>query len=281
MSEESQEATLRAIERELPGLEVQPLRLQEIRARLAAEADGAHTPRGDNGRGGGGQIDLAGLYLASECRDGNPAALALFDALHMRQVDAVYARLRPPSLTLDDARQMVRSRLFVRTPERPPRIGSYRGAGGLATWTRVIATRLLLNATSNKGVRHERPTSDGRALEQRTDRAADVEMDFIRLRYGEVLTQCLRTAAASLSSDDRLVLRWQLKGFSAAEIGRLRGVNMRTMQRRIVDIHERLAATLSEELRSRSINAADGRSLLRALIDELSLGSMSSVSPKK
>jgi hypothetical protein len=69
----------------------------------------------------------------------------------------------------DELRQNVRERLFLGTPDAPPRIASYSGEGDLRHWVRVVAMRAALNLTRGP----ERVFSDEQALGRLPDVADD------------------------------------------------------------------------------------------------------------
>src|SRR5262249_58506298 len=119
-----------------------------------------------------------------------------------------------------------------------PRIASYKGNGNLRAWTRVVATRTLLNVINGKRIETPVEVSLLDAIERSNGNA---ELTLLRGLYGNLVEQALRRAIAALTEGDRLLLRLELSGLSAAKIGRLRLLNPRTMQRRINEVHANVA----------------------------------------
>src|SRR5262245_761714 len=76
------------------------------------------------------------LYLACGCASGEARALKVFEEAYFGEVATVIRRLRA-RIALDEARQLVRMRVFLPEGGKPPRIAAYAGRGALRGWFRV------------------------------------------------------------------------------------------------------------------------------------------------
>lgn len=111
-------------------------------------------------------LPLADLHLACACARSEPGALEAFDAAYRDEIDRAFARVRPAGLTVDDARQVVRQKLFVGAGGRGPRIRDYAGRGALRAWVRMTAIRTLIDLAREHGDRaHDVPLDDVLAVE--------------------------------------------------------------------------------------------------------------------
>ena len=71
-------------------------------------------------------------------------ALRAFEAQCGPDIESALRRVRTGSDVRDDARQILRQRLFVGTRQSGPRIAAYSGRGPLRLWLRVTVVRIVL-----------------------------------------------------------------------------------------------------------------------------------------
>jgi RNA polymerase sigma-70 factor (ECF subfamily) len=242
-----------------PGLALDVARLipriaGALRDDIAAELDGLHAE------------DFA---LAVACGDDLPGALALCDKLCAVAITAAVARVdRSPDLR-DEVRQILWQRIFVGTPEQPPRIRSYAGRGPLAAWVAVAAQRVALD------LRREEARAAGR--DPLADQVLPVddhpEIDYLRTRYKTEFEAAVREALAGLPDRDRLLLRLTMvSGLSQEQIGKIYGVNQSTVTRWISRVRTQVLDATEREVCVRlRIPAAEFRSLAGMLVSRLDL----------
>ncbi len=162
------------------------------------------------------------LYLACACAFGSRPALALFERHFIPTIDPHLAKVdRSPSF-VDEARQRVRERLLVGVDGRPPKIAQYTGQGALRAWLRVSAVRTALTM-----VRRRKPDAEASAGGLELQPAAgDVELELLRRRHARDLEAAFAGALASLSVDDRNIMRLHyLDGLTIEQIARTYGMS--------------------------------------------------------
>src|SRR5262249_51056858 len=110
-----------------------------------------------------------------------------------------------------------------------PRLADYAGRGPLGGFLRVTAVRLALNLVASQ--RPERAQQLDEAMLESPD-GSDAELDLLHARYGPVVREAIRDALASLTSQQRNVLRLHLgKGLSTAKIAAVYRVDQSTVVR--------------------------------------------------
>jgi RNA polymerase sigma-70 factor (ECF subfamily) len=81
------------------------------------------------------------LFLACACTHGDPRAIALFSRSVLSTVPAMVGHLLPKGARVEDLVQSLHEQMLVGRSGSPPGIAAYRGAGPLAGWVRITATR--------------------------------------------------------------------------------------------------------------------------------------------
>ena len=174
----------------------------------AARARWPHAPDPDAAfaelvatRGATAQARIEDLYLVWWCSSGDPAAIAAFEATFDDDLRAVTARFR--ELAADELRQYLRIKLFVGTPESPPKIRDYAGSGSLKSWLRVTAVRSFIDLVrSSRAQRYEQELDEGDLLGLSTP--AHVS---IRAELGAAVKAAFAAAVAKLAPRQRVFLR--------------------------------------------------------------------------
>ena len=191
------------------------------------------------------------LYLACALARGNAAALRAFDEMLGAVQD-------------EEVRQLVRHKLLVAEPGKPPKIADYAGRGRLATWLRIIATRTALDLNAAKG--REIPVEEG-TLEYVIGAGEDPELDYLKERYRKEFRAAFADAFAALEPRDRSLLRYAFgRGLSIDAIGTLHGVHRATAARWVVTAHEELKKTLRKTLMARlDVKPDEYTSILRLI----------------
>jgi RNA polymerase sigma-70 factor (ECF subfamily) len=187
------------------------------------------------------------LYLACAYGRGVPGAYEAFEQYCMRAVAAALRRARIPAALAADVEQDLRRRLVEMQAPRPDR-KVYAGRGDLAGWLSITALR----EARRRGAREARDQPLVTAEDLLLSPDEDPEAAFLRKTYKPELTRAFQEAVASLSAEERNLLRYHfLKNLTIDEIGRLYGVHRATAARRINRAREALCARTQELFRAR------------------------------
>ena len=201
-----------------------------------------------------GPVHLVDLALACACARGDTAAIEAFEAAYFGEVDAAGAALRCPLGQVDDAKQLLRERLFVSAAGRPPKIASYGGVGELRYWVRVIATRTLLNMG-----RQRKGLAEDTLLSSYPDRADNPELMYLKRLYRREFSEAFGIALRGLSVRERGLLRYTIaEGLDAQAVAAIYGVHRATVNRWLGDARATLLRSVQQELRQRlHVSAAE------------------------
>jgi len=196
-------------------------------------------------------VPTSDLYLACACANGDPTALAAFEATYLREVAIAAAKLRAAPGILDEARQVVRDLLFVARPSKPPAIATYTGRGDLRGWVRVIAMREVMRLCDRD--KREISTDDDALLDAMSP-ANDPELEHLKTIYRDEFATAFRAAIADLEPRERTLLRHQLiDGLGVEAIGALYKVHHSTAARWLAKARESVLEgtrkRLAEQLR--------------------------------
>jgi RNA polymerase sigma-70 factor (ECF subfamily) len=200
-------------------------------------------------------LDGSGLYLACACADGDADALAAFEERILTPLGSTLRRLATFDGFVDELKQRVRTRLFVGGADGKARIDSYRGQGDLASFARVLATReaLALRRPNERELLaggHEQLE----ALVRSPDAwpVKDPEMVYLRKKYEAEFVEAFRGGVASLSSNERNLLRYHyLNRLSIDHIGAILGIHRVSAARRLNKVRDTLVTATRQLLRQR------------------------------
>ena len=212
----------------------------------------------------------ADLYLAMALADADPAALKVFEAELVPQIDVALRRLRLAGGTADEVKQSLRYELLVGVDGGHRRIADYAGRGELAAWLRVSATRKALKVI-RKIDREE--TLDEILLDHWPDATPGPEQKQLRSQYTTELKKAIREAFASLEVRQRNLLRQHiLDELTIDDLARLYRVHRATCARWLADAR----ADLGKQTRKRLVTALgtpgdELESLLRFLDSDIEL----------
>jgi RNA polymerase sigma-70 factor (ECF subfamily) len=189
------------------------------------------------------------LFLACACSLGDARALREFEARYAGEVDSVLVRLTGSTAGRDDVLQLLREKLFVAQPDRPPAIVKYGGRSGLRTWLGATLVRLVLNHVAR--VPKDVPVED-EILAALPTPGADPELELFKSRYAAEFRAALAESVAALPVRDRNLLRHGFTdGLSIDQIGALYGVHRATAARWMQGARQRLLGGLRRALMSR------------------------------
>jgi RNA polymerase sigma-70 factor (ECF subfamily) len=247
-------------------LELVERKLEEARARASACWPGVQLEPGRFARAlaGGLRTDVPQLsdldalhaeevYLAAACAVADRPALLHFERVYMSGVRPAIARIFHDLDAQEEVAQRLRTKLFVATPDRAPKIAEYRGHGALAAWLRVAALREALDLRRQRsgdvddGLGALAGDEIARAGEEHV---RDPELALLRARYGADLRRILNEVIASLPADDRAILRLHYAdGIEMELLGRMLGVHRSTISRRLANIREAVSTATRARIR--------------------------------
>jgi len=187
------------------------------------------------------QIHARDLALAIAAATGSTDAITAIEHQLRATIDSACRRFASAGHSEDDLRQILRARLFVAEPGKPPKIADYAGLGFLDNWLRVTAVRLFLDLHKRKDRARERPAADDDVLA--IAEPGDLALDLVKAEYRAVVAEALQAAASELAPGDRHLLRQHLvAGLTIDQLAVVLGIHRATAARRIASAKEQLAA---------------------------------------
>jgi RNA polymerase sigma-70 factor, ECF subfamily len=210
---------------------------------------------------------VADHYLAFACGTGDPAAVAVCDAMLVREAGFAADGNRMHASMRDEATQIVREQLFAPRGDKPPAIHNYSGRGALRAWMRVSISRELVRLAKAQN----RSTSLEEHLIADAGVAEDPVMEELKAKYRSELANAFRMALGELPARDRTLLRYQLiDGLSIDEIGAIfkvhRATAARWLQKIRDDLVERTRAMMAESL---GVDTDEAASIVRLVQSQL------------
>ncbi len=207
------------------------------------------------------------LWLACGCAAGDPLALAAFEAAYGPAVDAALAAQGVPRDVADEARQVVRTRLFVAAPGTEPVIARYSGRGDLRAWVRATTVRAAIDLIR----RARREVPEDQIEPDAPVPALDPELRRLRDQYGEQFKAAFAQAFAALSKRDRTILRYRfVDGLDIDALGAVYRVHRSTAARWLHEIRQRLRDETLDRLSSLlAVSIEELSSLLRLIGSQL------------
>ena len=192
-------------------------------------------------------VQAEDLWLALACAAGDTQALRALDRLVSPSLEKLVARQRDSKFDADDLKQLLWQRLLVGEAGRAPKIEEYSGRGELLSWLRVVATRLLVDA-GRKRSGNELAHFDEQAAEALFADGVDPELDYLKRQYRSTFATAFTNALASLTAEDRNLLRQHLvEQLSIDSLAVAHGVHRATAARRV----QNAKGTLLSETRRR------------------------------
>ncbi|NTX60716.1 sigma-70 family RNA polymerase sigma factor [Myxococcus sp. CA051A] len=176
------------------------------------------------------------LALARACAHGDPVALAALEAHIIPQVRVALKRRGVDETTTDEALQVLRARFLVADGALPPRITEYSGRGPLSAWLRMTALRLAWGLVNE---RKGPALSDDAPLEALSGAPHDMELQYLKSRYGADFNAAFQEALAGLEPRARTLLRMHLvDGMGTARIAEAYGVDRSSVKRWLATARE-------------------------------------------
>jgi len=213
-------------------------------------------------------IHGADLYLACGLARGLTTALREFELKVLPQVDPAAARLGEEAF-VSELKQVVREKLFVAAGAAPPKIVEYQGRGALVSWVRAAAIRLGLNLLRD-AARYEPRELEADDL---PSPGAGPEVELMKARHGADVATAFRSVFASLSVQERNVLRLHfLDGLNIDQIGAMLRVHRATAARWISRARDALVERLRHQLaETLKVSSAECQSLIALVESRLDL----------
>jgi RNA polymerase sigma-70 factor, ECF subfamily len=200
------------------------------------------------------------LYLVFAARQGDTAALTVFETQFVATLRASVARIDSSPDFVEECLQALRERLLCGPS---PRLDGYTGRGSLRAWLKVAATRLALDTVRTRKRRREQPPE---LAEQTPSKNAGPDEMAFKLRYAQVFERALAHAVTELSAHERTVLRLHfVEGLGADAIGRMYGRDRSNVYRWLRAWRARLGVDVREALRAEmgTLPESDFGSLVR------------------
>jgi RNA polymerase sigma-70 factor (ECF subfamily) len=209
------------------------------------------------------RLHVADLYLCCACLDGDAAALARFDQLHLLPMGPVIARVDGAGDLVGEVTQRLRERLLAGDA---PRLAQYNGRGPLGGWVRTAALRLALNLREQAGTRRAAERSAGSDLAG----ALDPELEILKRTYKDEVGTALKEALQKLEPEQRQLLRLHfMDGITLEQIARAHGLNRSTISRRLSSARAELLQKTRQALAALQLSDDSLDSLLRLVESQL------------
>jgi RNA polymerase sigma-70 factor (ECF subfamily) len=201
------------------------------------------------------------LLLMYACMHGDPRALAEFEKRYLPYVARALLRMKWTPLAAEEAKSVLRERLFFPVDGGRALAVEYSGRGDLGRWLRSVAVR----AAFRERERERRHVDlDGHADALATDN--DPEKDLALNREGATFAASLLRALAGLPLRDRkLLFRHYYEGLSLDDIGRRHRVHRATAARWLADARENVLRSMRREL-SASMTAGELEAFLKTAV---------------
>lgn len=207
-------------------------------------------------------LDAGELYLACACEACDPAAFARFEALYFPAIEPALSPMKLHASTIDDVRQLVRTKLFVGEGGEPPRITRYAGQGTFEGLVRVISVRTAISL--QRKVEREVPMASAAAM---LASAVAPELELVKQRYRGHFEAAFERAIEELPPRDRTLLKLHvLEGSSIDDLGALYKVHRATAARWLEAIRDTLGERTRELLvADLALSPAELESVVRAV----------------
>ncbi|MCC7535400.1 MAG: transcriptional regulator [Deltaproteobacteria bacterium] len=216
------------------------------------------------------------IDLARGCARGEAAAIERFEAEYLSVVPGALASMRLPPATVDEVRQLVRTKLLVADePGGEPRIVQYAGKGQLRGLVSVVAVRTALGVI--RGDKHGvRAGEDELSALPSPER--DPELAFLKAHYRAAFRAAFEEAARALGAHERNLLRLHFVGcVTLDDLARMYEVHRTTIVRTLAKAKKALFEETRKGMRRQlQIGPAELDSIM-ALIEsrlEVSVGRM-------
>jgi RNA polymerase sigma-70 factor, ECF subfamily len=178
----------------------------------------------------------------------DPAAITEID----RIIRDCASRVSLPEAPADELALNTREQLFVPDADgRPAKLARYSGTGPLKRWLQVLVTRVGLTMQRRARRGGMRRVAED-ALELLPGGMTSPETEALRQRFAEPFRLALRDALATLSAEDRNLLRFHfVDGLGLDRLAPLLGVHRATAARRLARAKETVLDATRDLMRER------------------------------
>jgi RNA polymerase sigma-70 factor (ECF subfamily) len=221
----------------------------------------AEEPLGKFLGGRDASTQLADLYLACACLEGDRAALEALEKQVLSQVGSAVRKIDDSRDFATELTQLTRTRLLV--GDGKPRLREYAGKGSLIGWTKAVAVRLALN--EKRRTEREQPTDDDELPEIALP--GEPTLDLVRKKHKKDFEAALREGLAALTAEQRTMLKMSvLDRVGVDRLSTVFHVHRATVARRLERAREELLENTRAALAKRlKTTPSELDSLLRAL----------------
>lgn len=196
-----------------------------------------------------GALHTQDLYLTCACASRLPSALIAFEKHCADEWRRALSKVSVSDAVAAEAQQALRTRLFVSEVPGDEHIRRYSGSGALHAWYRTTAVRALIDAARSAS-RGPRSVTDSDLDEHVA--LVDLELDYLKRNYRAEFKESFHTALRTLSTEERNLLRYQLlEQLTLEQIGRIYGVHLTSIARRLQKLRQQLLHETREGLRGR------------------------------
>jgi RNA polymerase sigma-70 factor (ECF subfamily) len=211
------------------------------------------------------------VALARACAVGDRAALAELERRISADLAGALSRVGLTRAEIDEVGQIVRERLLVARPDRPPKILEYSGLGPLVGWLRAVIVRAGIDRRRQRRT-HE--SADDEPLVAAAAASDAPAIEALRVRYADAFRVAFVDAVRALPPDERSALRLNVvDGLNIEQIGNLFGVHRATVARWIAHAREAISDDTRRLLRERlGLQDGDVESLVRLCRSRIDVG---------
>lgn len=223
-------------------------------------------------------LRCADRYLAFLCAEGEPAAIAAFEATLTPQMESALSEVRAPAGQRDEIKQLLRERFFVGRPGHPPVIAGYAGRGSLRGWVRISVLREVYRAAQSE---RRWQQLEEEQLARFASAEDDPELALLKEQYRDTFRSAFSAALQGLSPRQRNLLRhYYLDGMTVEQIGRLYQFHKATATRQLARVRESLLEQTRQAMMSTlAVGDADCDSILRLIKSQLEVSICSHLRP--
>lgn len=213
----------------------------------------------------------ADMALARACAGGDPGALAELERRFSADLAGALSRVGLGRSEIDEVGQIVRERLLVARPDRPPKILEYAGRGPLVGWLRAVIVRAGIDLRRQRRA-HE--SADDEPLVEATAASDDPAIEALRVRYADAFRAAFIDAVRALPTDERNALRLNVvDGLNIEQIGNLFGVHRATVARWIAHARDAIGEGTRRLLKERlGLQEGEVESLVRLCRSRIDVG---------
>jgi RNA polymerase sigma-70 factor (ECF subfamily) len=212
------------------------------------------------------------LYLCCACAEGQERALLALEREFFPTVKSALVGMDKTGSLTDEVIQLLRQRLFLREPNKAPKIEKYLGQGSLRNWLRASAVRLgidLIRAGGNT----RNACSDDNVMAALPDSKDDPELAHLKRTYGKAFKETFAQVLRKRPARERTILRYYyVDGLSVEQIGAIYSVHKATVSRWLTASRSALGAQTRTLLQERLGVEGEGiKSIMRLIQSQLDM----------